>query len=81
MCDIFSSAMTTTDGMRKIHNMIVISFLYNMKTTLNRDFEEFYPSDNYKEVPTCIDEVKKIFKWTLNEYHDYSDISESMKKE
>ncbi|KAH9584836.1 hypothetical protein MS3_00010764 [Schistosoma haematobium] len=85
VCDIHMSAMNTTSSKRILHTMIVINFLYNMRSTLNQYFKEFYFFDNLKlleKMPTsCIDEVKENFPWTIERHHEYSTISESKKNE
>ncbi|CAH8504597.1 unnamed protein product [Schistosoma bovis] len=85
VCDIHRLAMNTTSSKRILHTMIVINFLYNMRSTLNQYFKEFYFFDNPKlleKTPTsCIDEVKENFPWTIERHHEYSTISESKKNE
>uniref|UniRef100_A0A5K4F6P1 Peptidase_M13 domain-containing protein n=1 Tax=Schistosoma mansoni TaxID=6183 RepID=A0A5K4F6P1_SCHMA len=85
VCDIHMLAMNTTSGKRILHTVIVINFLYNMRSTLNQYFGEFHFFDNPKlleKTPTsCIDEVKENFQWTIERNHEYSSISESRKRE
>ncbi|CAI2725951.1 unnamed protein product [Schistosoma spindalis] len=66
---------------RDIHNMLVIDFLHKMRRYLKKYFEEFYPSDIDEKAPTCIQELKENFWWTINKQHEYSSISKSTKDE
>ncbi|CAH8296603.1 unnamed protein product [Schistosoma turkestanicum] len=47
-CKQFEIAIVEMQGRKNIHNMLVISLLYNMRYTLNEHFGEFYPVNNRK---------------------------------
>ncbi|CAH8495315.1 unnamed protein product [Schistosoma intercalatum] len=61
--------------------MLVIDFLYKMRRYLKKYVEDFYPSDIDEKSPTCIQELKENFWWTINKQHEYSSISKSTKDE
>ncbi|CAH8535957.1 unnamed protein product [Schistosoma rodhaini] len=80
-CNILSSKINTEDGRKNIHNMVVIDFLYKMRNYLQQYFEDFYPTNNDKKSPTCFEETKENFWWTINKEHKYSSISKTTKDE
>ncbi|XP_018650567.1 family M13 unassigned peptidase (M13 family) [Schistosoma mansoni] len=80
-CDILRSKVTIDEGRKNIHNMVVIDFLYKMRNYLQQYFEDFYPTNNDKKPPTCFEETKENFWWTINKEHKYSSISKTTKDE
>ncbi|CAH8501574.1 unnamed protein product [Schistosoma curassoni] len=80
-CKFLFSKIITEKGRKDIHNMLVIDFLYKMRRYLKKYVEDFYPSDIDEKSPTCIQELKENFWWTINKQHEYSSISKSTKDE
>ncbi|CAH8535860.1 unnamed protein product [Schistosoma rodhaini] len=80
-CDILRSKVTIDEERKNIHNMVVIDFLYKMRNYLQQYFEDFYPTNNDKKPPTCFEETKENFWWTINKEHKYSSISKTTKDE
>ncbi|VDO72945.1 unnamed protein product [Schistosoma margrebowiei] len=80
-CETLKSKFNDLRVRRGIHTMLVIDFLYKMRHYLKKYVEDFYPSDIDEKPPSCIQELKENFWWTINKQHEYSSISKSTKDE
>ncbi|CAH8296607.1 unnamed protein product, partial [Schistosoma turkestanicum] len=80
-CKQFEIAIVEMQGRKNIHNMLVISLLYNMRYTLNEHFGEFYPVNNHKQSKSCLDEVSEIFRSIFEQRHQFFSINKNTDKE
>ncbi|CAH8299099.1 unnamed protein product [Schistosoma turkestanicum] len=75
-CKLFNESKEDISKQRIIHNMIVIGFLYNMRSTLNEHFDEFYPDGNPKPTKNCLDEVRENFRKIVEGRDEYLSINQ-----